>query len=243
MKVFPALALFLSIASAHAAPVQVSFSGTVSRIWYADCLDPSGSGSCSSWDNTNVDVQETFTGSSIGIGDRFFGSYVYESDAPYVLSQDGFQAVHLLSVSQFQLSINDFRLPNALTPLVSGSYSTVNDRNGIDSFYATASYSLASLFASVDFHLLDTRGLLLDDFSVPTALRLRDFDYTALNFAMLRRTDGDQIHYNGSIDTLSTRLMEVNEPASHSLMVAGLLLAGWIGQRRKAPAWSSRPPL
>ena len=206
--------------SAFAGFIPADFSGSLNRVTYSDCLTYKSSGSCDSWSHSSPTSSSFFEGNEFAIGNSFSGSFVYNSDASYSLSNDGFQAVHLGAVSDYSLQVNGYNLPSSTLPLAgNGSLSIVNDRNGYDSFFVSQWFSGTDWFSSTYISLGDNTGQIYDNFDIPEEIDLNDFSYASFHISFLRRSDGDQLHLYGNVEDL--QLVQVTEPSSLFLLGVG----------------------
>lgn len=212
--------------NALAGLIPVDFSGSLNRVTYSDCLTYKSNGSCDSWSHSYPTNSSFFEGNEFAIGNSFSGSFIYNSDASYSLSSDGFQAVHLGAVSDYNLQVNGYNLPSSTLPLAgNGSLSIVNDRNGYDSFFVSQWFSGTDWFSSTYISLGDNTGQIYDSFDIPEEIDLNDFSYASFHISFLRRSDGDQLHLYGNVEDL--QLVQVSEPSSLFLLgigCVGLLL-------------------
>jgi hypothetical protein len=208
--------------SALAGLIPLDFSGSLNRVSYSDCLTYHSNGSCDSWSHSYPTSSSFFEGNEFAVGNSFSGSFVYDSDATYSLSIDGFQAVHLGAISEYALQINGYNLPSYTLPLArNGSLSIVNDRNGYDSFFVSQWFSGTDWFSSTYISLGDNTGQIYDSFDIPEEIDLNDFSYASFHISFLRRSDGDQLHLYGNVEDL--QLATVSEPSSLFLFGAGCL--------------------
>lgn len=208
--------------SALAGLIPLDFSGSLNRVTYSDCLTYLSNGSCDSWSHSYPTSSSFFEGNEFAVGNSFSGSFVYDSDATYSLSNDGFQAVHLGAISEYYLEINGYNLPSSTLPLAgNGSLSIVNDRNGYDSFFVSQWFSGTDWFSSTYISLGDNTGQIYDSFEIPEKIDLNDFSYASFHISFLRRSDGDQLHLYGNVVDL--QVAAVSEPSSLFLFWAGCL--------------------
>lgn len=209
--------------SALAGLIPLDFSGSLNRVSYSDCLTYSSNGSCDSWSHSYPTSSSFFEGNEFSVGNYFSGSFVYDSDATYSLSSDGFQAVHLDAIGEYTLEINGYNLPSSTLPFAgNGSLSIVNDRNGYDSFFVSQWFSGTDWFSSTYISLGDSSGQIYNSFDIPEQINLNDFSYASFHISFLRRSDGDQLHLYGNVENL--QLATVSDPSSLFLFGAGYLI-------------------
>ncbi len=207
--------------------ITYGFTGTVDRIAYSDCISYRDSGSCDDWDITNPDVSSFYEGREFNLNTTYSGQFSFNTNEDYSLSQDGFQAVYLDAIVGYSISIGGNTFPDSVLPLASeGSLSIVDGRNGVDSFFVSQWLSGIDWFASTYISLQDRTNQVYDDFTMPNRVDLTDFQYAGFHFGFLRRSDGDQLHLNGSLTSLnfiSDSSTSVNAPTSISLFFIALL--------------------
>jgi|GEM_PF-4818960 len=226
---------------ALAIPVTVEYTGSISRINYADCQNLVNGG-CTSWVHTSVQSSNFVDGRQVEVGNSVVGGFTYDSEAALTaMSSDGFQAIHLRSVFGTSFQSNQISLPTALTPSVGpGSFSIVNDRPigsyTVDSFYVSNWFSQGDWFATFNFHLIDLTGLIFDSFAVPLSLELSDMTSSSMNVGFLRRSDGDQLQLYVDLTSINFSLPnEVPEPGTWALVLIGFAAVTGTYSRARRP--------
>ena len=100
------LSLFISSAAA-ATEVQVNYTGSINRLYYAHCQAYDASGWCTSWETTDLSSSSFYQEQEIAVNDSFTGSFNYDPNAPLTgISEDGCQAIHLNAVSNYIFSLD-----------------------------------------------------------------------------------------------------------------------------------------
>ncbi len=236
MKSLLTLALVAAV-PALAQATQVSYTGSVTSLTYADCTTFLNGG-CTAWSFTPLQSTDFLAGQFIEVGQSFVGRFAYDESAPMTaVSADGYQAVFLNSVSQSAVATPTFSLPTASLPAAGlGSFSIVDGRFGWDSFFVMQSFSQGDWFANLIFDLQDSTGTIFSGFDVPTRLDLSQFDFMTFQIGMLRRSDGDQVQLHGAIASVSV----VPEPGTLALLLTGAALLAH--QTRRARASQETPP-
>lgn len=219
---------FLAITAAIALPasarlIDIHFEADLKSMNYADCQTYSSFGSCNSWTNTQLRSSDFLAGEMVEIGQRIYGHYTYNADAPVSgISTDGAQAVHLNAVPDASVTVGQVSLPSAwLSQTSTGSFSVVNNRGTYDSFFLQALFSQGDWFVISNLHLQDSTGKAFNDFTVPTSLNFSDFNASLYNLTFLRRSDGDQLQISGKI-TGTQFAAAVPEPNSYLLALVGI---------------------
>lgn len=207
-----AILLLLFINETNASLITYEYSGEISRATYSECQTYSSSGSCNSWNHEYPTSSNFFDSNILSIGDNFAGIFSYDKTKTYILSSDGFQAVYLNAISNYQFEIGNVNFSSTLPVSRSGSLSIVNNRRNYDSFFVSQSLSGNDWFASTYISFQDNTGKVYDNFDIPIELDLNEFTSRTFQIGFLRRTDGDQLHLYGNISEL--KKIEVPEPAS-----------------------------
>ena len=217
------LLLLLLINDANASLITYEYSGEISRATYSECQTYSTSGSCNSWNHEYPTSSNFFDSNILSIGDNFAGIFSYDHTKSYNLSSDGFQAVYLNAISNYQFEIGNVNFPSSALPVSrSGSLSIVNDRRNYDSFFVSQSLSGNDWFASTYISFQDNTGKVYDNFDIPVELDLNDFTSQTFHIGFLRRTDGDQLHLYGNISEF--KKIEVPEPTSLIIFMSAFFL-------------------
>lgn len=211
------------ISTAKAALITYEFSGQLNRATSADCQTYSSSGRCNSWIHSYPSTSNFFNGEDISLGDHFSGQFTYDTSASYSLSSDGFQAVYLGAVPNYQLEVNGILFPSLVLPVAgTGNLSIVDGRRGSDSFFLSQWLSGADWFATTYISLQDRSGLIYNSFDVPDSVSLSDFSYRGFYISFLRRSDGDQLRFYGDVSNLER--VSVPEPSALLLFLTSLFL-------------------
>jgi len=220
---------------ANAAPITLSYSGTISQAFYADCQAYDAGGGCTAWDDHDISSTDFLYGQQVRVGDFFAGSFTYDPQTALSgMSADGHSAVYLGGVLGSQLIAGALRLPASLPRSDNGAVLIEdNGLHGYDSFYLSDWLSDAKFFASVTLDLMDSSGSIFDSFAMPTHAALADFTAPYFEVGLLRRSDGDQVHLYGDISHLTT-LVTVPEPGNLSLFFVGLLGIGLALRSKRA---------
>lgn len=222
LRILVSIMSIVGAQSALAGLIPLDFSGSLNRVTHSDCLTYRSNGSCDSWSHNYPTSSSFFEGNEFAVGDSFSGRFVYDSDATYALSSDGFQALYLGAISEYNLEFNGDNLPSSTLPAAgNGSLSIVNDRNGYDSFFVSQWFSGTDWFSSTYISLGDNTGQIYDNFDIPEQIDLNDFSYASFHISFLRRSDGDQLHLYGNVADL--QVAAVSEPSSLFLFGAGFL--------------------
>lgn len=211
--------LTLSIFQANSAVIQVQYSGQLDRMYFADCINLVN-GSCDDWDNTDVNVSDFYEGNLIKDDDYFGGSFLYDTTLAYSLSSDGYQAIYSNAISDYEVSIGNFALPNSFLPRspFGQSLSIVNSRpigsSLFDSFFATSNFSGADWFSTSYISLQNRFGDLYTNFDIPLTSSITDFTSLTLGHAFLERSSGDQLQISGAITNIAfSQVSSVNSPS------------------------------
>lgn len=233
MKKYLLLTL-LAASSAFANDVEIRFEAKLTSMYYADCNGYSPYGSCNSWINTNLSSSSFFNDQTIAIGQTFSGRFVYDTNATLSgISSDGFQAIYLNAVKQSSISIGGVGLPSELLPSTgTSSLSIVNDRNGYDSLFLQGFFSSNDWFAISNVFLMDSRNNMFSDFSIPSSLDYSKLNANSYQFALLRKSDGDQLQMSGTFTGVQFS-PAIPEPSSITLACLSLAL---LLSRNKRPA-------
>ncbi|SFF83611.1 PEP-CTERM sorting domain-containing protein [Neptunomonas qingdaonensis] len=223
-----AILLFLFFAlqcfsTAKASLITYEFSGLLTFAGYYDCQTYSSVGGCSSSVNSYPSTSDFFNGEAVSLGDHFSGQFTYDTSASYRLSSDGFQAVYLDAITNYQLKINGLILPSSLLSLSgNGSLSIVDDRNGADLFFLNQWFTSADWFATSYINLHDVSGVIYNGFAIPNSVNLNDFSYNRFQIGFLRRSNGDQLQLLGNVTYLVRA--SVPEPGSLLLFLTSLFI-------------------
>jgi len=217
-----------------ATTVKASFSGSITRMFYATCTSFQG-GNCSAWNDSDVASSNFYDGHDLRLGQVFSGALTYESATPLSgISDDGHQAVYLGGLTSYELESGSLYLPATDAPRAGyGSFSVINDRNSLDSFYMSQWFSGPEFFATSDIDLFDNTGTVYSDFSVPTSFDLSHFDTLYYHLSFLRRSDGDQLHVYGNLSDFHAFAISVPEPSTMYIFLAGILVTLLMATRRR----------
>jgi len=218
------LASWICATCANATQVTLSYGGMITSGFYADCEAHDAGGSCTAWDNHDIAGTDFLYGQQVNVGDAFTGSFTYDPRTPLTaMSDDGRSAVYLGGVLGSELITGELRLPASLPRSGNGDVLVQNDGlNGYDSFYLSNAFSDAAFFATVTLDLMDSSGSVFDSFAVPVHAKLADFTAPYFHIALLRKSDGDQVHLYGQATWIT-----VPEPSSLWLMLVGLFGVGF----------------
>lgn len=209
--------------SALAALIPVTFSGSLNRITYSDCLTYGSYGSCTSWRHDHQQKSSFFDGQEFSLGQKFSGQFSFDSKASFTLSNDGYQAVYANSLNNFGVNVSNRDIPNKNLPTsMDGSVSVVNDRYGRDSFFVEQWFNSKDWFATSYINLIDFTGKIYNDFKLPTTFNLEDYTVGSFHIGFLRKSDGDQLHVYGNIDNV--QIQEVGAPNVAHLIGLGFII-------------------
>ena len=234
-RVVPSLLAMFVMASSYAVPtvataevVPVNLNGSISSITYSSCISLVN-GSCTAWNFTYPTSANAYNGANLRIGARFSAMFSYDSDAPSVMSDDGYQAVFLSAVTGGAITLADVSLPSENLPESgSGSYSVVDGRYGSDGFLIQQFFSSGDWFGIMELYLNDRSGTVFTGFQAPTLLNPALFDYQAFALTFLQRSTGDQVRFSATGQNLEVVVPSlVPEPASIALVliaIAGLFV-------------------
>lgn len=217
--------LVLAPASSWATAVKASFTGSITRMFYATCTSFQD-GSCSAWDNSDVASSTFYGGHDLAVGRTFSGVLAYEITTPLSgMPGDGRQAVYLDGVTSYELESGSMHLPVTEMPRAgNGSFSVINDRRGFDSFHVSQWFSGPEFFATSAIDLFDNTGTVYSDFSVPASFDLSNFDTLFYHLSFLRRSDGDQLHVYGDLSNFHASVIGVPEPNTAYIFFEGGML-------------------
>lgn len=189
--------------------------------------------------NTNV-TQSSLPGSTLAVGDLVVGQFSYDDAAlPSPYDENGSSDGYLVfgsAVQSFSVSVASAGF-SYLASLGPGGNIVLSDNSthpsGWDNFspFSEAAYNLVD-YRSANLNLFDKTGTAINGYTLPQSLNLGSFHYSNLHFAYLRKSDGDQFHFNGALTSL-TEVSAVPEPATWGLMLTGLALVGAMALRRK----------
>ena len=208
---------------ADAAPITFSYSGLVTRMFEADCL-PASLNHSDGYKITDVDTSYFYPGLAVSLGDPFKGVLTYNTEAFLSgISDDGYQAIYSHGITDHQMMLNSFRLPNVILPSVgAGSLSIVNNRNGTDVFQTSSFSSNSDWFSSITLSLQDRSGLVFNGMNIPDNLSQDDFSYLGFRLAFLEKGTKNQLHISGHIENL--HLTPVPITSSLWFFICGLII-------------------
>jgi len=222
-KLLLLLAIAIIPVSGNAALISYDYSGNVSSMLYADCTGYRSSGSCNSWDHSNITDSSAYNDILFSVGDLFSGQFTYDTDSTLSgISSGGAQGVYLSGIAEYAFSINEFSTPSTDLPPASHIVSVVNNRGSLDMFATTQTYLSTDWSVQIRTYFLDNTGAVFDSFDMPDYLNLNDYSYALMGLTFLRRSDGDQLRLTGIVTELNP--VSVPEPSTFLLMLSSLFV-------------------
>jgi hypothetical protein len=229
---FATCAAALCSVTAHAEVLTFAFSGNINSMFEHDHAS-----------NVNTTVaSSTFAGGLVSMGDIVHGTFSYNTDAPLNVGYQptppatGTYLVYRPDAAVSQLSFKvgsgpvGFQSGDAPIAIVGNDAS---NSNGWDIFHLGATNAYDSvMFQNADINLFDMTHTALSSAGMPTSLNLNSFHYKNLHSAWLTRADGNQMHFDVSLTTLTKVATSVPEPETYALMLAGLGLITGVARRR-----------
>lgn len=216
-RVLVFFALLLSSLSSHGALIEYGFSGAITGLVEYDGVSDV---------NTNV-VSSSLFGFDIKAGGSFSGSFRYDASAVEsdyrANNPDRNSAVFQNAVLDFRFEVGDYTYVDQSPAGILDSLVLVNDSDTgyKDTFSVLSGNALDEYFSRAGIGFFNSTGEIFNDFSLPTSLNLDDFiGYGYFSSALLDRDSGDQLRFNGQVDTL---VAKVDEPGSMILLSIGLL--------------------
>jgi hypothetical protein len=215
--------------SANAGLVTYDYSGTISSLYEAECIQAS-SGGCNGYDIKHSDSSNMYPDYMFSVGDTFSGSFTYDTQATLSgISSDGYQAIYLDGVISQIFTLGSYSAPSAeLADGVDGSLSIVDGRYGTDVFQTGSYYSSSDWFSGATISLQDNTDSIYNDMSIPNALDFNGFHYKGFSLFFLQRSNNDQLQLRGNITSLVKAPIDVPEPSSIWLFGLALLSIGNI---------------
>lgn len=237
MRAIAIVAAAICAECASAAPVTVEFSGAVTTLRYSECQTSSASGSCTSWSHTNLTEWSLQPGITVRIGDSFSGHITYETNASGGLSSDGFQMSYGRAILESTFETPGFSLTKAgMVPAFMRTVGVTDGRYGWDSMLLWDTFNAGEFFGSLQLSAIDRTGTVFDSTALPSTVDGSSFHYTSLDMGLLRRSDGDQVHFGGAL-TYFQSANAVPEPSTAALALLGVAVA--LRRRRAQPQWPS----
>jgi hypothetical protein len=192
--------------------------------------------------NTNTNVtQSALSGEFFSVGDLVKGEFSYDTNAalsPYDTNGISDGALFFdRAVTEFSFNVLSSGYHYQSTFGILSNISIYDNSHAISGWDAFSANSIAAynpeIFRSAQVLMFDRTGTAINGFSIPDALSLSDFHYAKVNFAWLRRSDGDQFHFSGALTSL-TPVSPVPAPPSASMLLTGLgLVIFWVRRRSR----------
>lgn len=232
-----ALSLSVLIASFAALPasaeiVTFRYTASVQKVWeYNPAL------------GTNVVASSSMSGTSFQAGDAFNGAFSYDSDmllSPYYQPPAPDTGTYQVYSGYIVSDLTNVRTgftyqsdpdPSSTSMQIANNASTFYGQDLI--YFSTSAPWSPTRFDMATFSFNSRDGTALDSGAIPTMLDLSQFSAT-VSYAYLRQSDGNQMHADAVITSLSKVVLAdqmLPEPGSMALLVAGFL--GIAGLRRK----------
>jgi len=210
---FSLLTLFAS-AGAHAEIIQYNFTannGYVALLG-AGTLDP-----------------ESIAG-GLRNGDTLHGTFSYDTEKKADLLQEDDDLSSALYLGNISLSVTFDRTGYNMS--YADATASVWDGHSTQSWAYNDSVQISG---PVEFYLANYLGTAFSGTGLPVALSLADFDEARIIFAYYSPTEYNWLSFNTELTSL-TRVGEVPEPATLSLLGLGLGLLGISARRKNRPA-------
>lgn len=228
---------YLSISNvAFGAIVSYTFSGKIERLYEADYIsDTSG------YAFRYLQSSSFFENRPIYVGDRFYGTFSYDTGGAASISSDGVQASYLDAVISASLTIGGVTLPSSTAPLAKwfNSVAVVNDRDGVlggkvDVFQISPNFFGDAFFVTTTLSLQDRTARVFSDLSLPEAgLGMEAFQAHLFGTGFVNLASRDQLQLSGSLDTFEiTQPPAANIPEPSTLGLVTLALMGVRNLRR-----------
>lgn len=223
---------YLSVSNvAFGAIVTYAFSGTIERLYESDYLDGTGG-----YAFTYLPSSSFFEDQSINVGDRFHGTFSYDTGSKAWISSDGAQASYLDAVVSTSLTIGTVALPSSTVPLSNwfNSIAIVNDREGVlggktDILQISPKFSGDEFFVSTTLSLQDRTARVFNDLSLPeAAVAMEAFQAHLFQTGFLNRATRDQLQLAGTLDAFEAKMptsviANIPEPSTLALLAIALL--------------------
>lgn len=193
--------------------------------------------------NVNTTVgSSSFAGALVSLGDSVHGTFSYNTDAPQspyyqpTPPATGTYLVYLpdsaVSHISFQVGSGSVRFQSGQTPIAIVGNDNSNGL-GWDIFYLSASKAYDPvMFQDANIALYDKTGAAFSNGGMPTSLNLNMFHYKTLSAGWLRQADGDQMHFDVTLATLSPLVSSIPEPQTFALIILGLGMISFVTRRR-----------
>lgn len=209
------LALFTSMNSI-AVPITYEFSGSITRMFEHDAET----------DTNTVVTNTSFFGFNVAVGDRFYGSFTYDSDAIESSyredNQERNSAVYPYGTLDFRFTLGDYTYIDQTPASTLDSLVVRNDSDSAhpDTFSVLSSNPLADYYTSASMGFFDRDGDAFDGYEIPEDIDLADYlGYGYFHTSLLERATGDQLHFYGHADEVA---LSVSEPGTMALLLLGI---------------------
>jgi hypothetical protein len=227
-----ALVLVSNCNGANASTVTYRFTMTVERMFEYD-----GATSLI----TTV-TNSTMPGVRFANGDQVEGSFTYSTDMPLTAYQSDVPSTGSYLIygggvtSNLRFTSTGWTYESNPDPWIS----TILVANDASTFSGSDIFGLttAAVYSPIQFemmtlNLFDRTGGVFDTGSIPVALPLSSFNYSDLDYAWLRQSDGSQMHASGHLTSLSveTGSSNIPVPPTIALLIVGLS-ALFLSRRR-----------
>ncbi|MCA9233240.1 MAG: PEP-CTERM sorting domain-containing protein [Planctomycetales bacterium] len=227
-----AVLAYLSVSNvAFGAIVTYAFSGTIERLYESDYLESTGG-----YAITYLPSSSFFEDQSITVGDRFQGTFSYDTGSKASISSDGAQASYLDAVVSASLTIGTVALPSSTVPLSNwfSSIAIVNDRDGVlggrtDILQISPKFSGDEFFVSTTLSLQDRTANVFNDLSLPEAVvAIEAFQAHLFQTGFLNRATRDQLQLAGTLDSFEAKMpasviANIPEPSTLALVAIAMM--------------------
>lgn len=163
-------------------------------------------------------------------GDTLHGTISYDTEKPADLIQEDPDLSSALYMGNITLSVTFDRTGYTLS--TTDAYASKTDGHSTQPWNYGDTLQISG---PVEFFLSNLFGTAFSDTKLPTTLSLVDFDEANVRFSYYSPTEYNWLAFNTQLTSL-TRVGEVPEPATYSLLALGLGLMGVAARRKSRPA-------
>ena len=222
----------LVVPQSDAATISLDFAAAISEISLFECQEPAPGGLCNSSTQTFVAGSDFFSGLNVDLSDVINGTFVYATEGPFDISPLGDAANYRHNVIGFDVEMGEIALPSSALPSPSmGSNLTINnDSSAGDGMVAQRLLENDEWVVFASLVLFDFDGQLYDDFTIPAAFSLGDYDSASFLISFANQVSLDQLIVTGNLTALTTTAVPL--PGGLILLLGAVPALVTVARRR-----------
>ena len=227
--------------NANATNITFAFTASITTLFEYD----------KSTDKNHYVSSSTFAGKNMSVGDSVIGNLSFDTDAP--LSQ--YYQPPIPQFGTYTLYTNygpgqniNFSVGSSGTTYSSSAkaddYTLIQVANDATTFSGSDIFSLSNsagydsvMLQTATLNLFDNTAKAFNSSAIPTNLSLSSFQYTNLDGGWLRQSDGNQLHLQANLNTLtplSSPVPELNGQLAWLLGLASISLSAGLPRRERS---------